>query len=47
MDGFIVVIQRHVPVLMMVMHLVDVWWVFNMVTADREEEGKFFMNECT
>ncbi len=47
MDGYIVVIGQHVPVLMMLMNLVDVWWVFNMVTADREGEGKFFMNECT
>ncbi len=47
MDGFIVVIGRHVPGLMMLMNLVDVWWVFNMVTADREVEGKFFTSECT
>jgi hypothetical protein len=47
MDGFIVVIGRHVPVLMMFINLVDVWWFINMVTADREGEGKFFMNECT
>ncbi len=47
MDGFIVVVGQHAPVLMMLMNLVDVWWVFNMVTAVREGEGKLFMSECT
>jgi hypothetical protein len=46
-DGFIIVIGQDVPVSMMLMNLVDVWWVFIMVTADREEEQKFFMSECT
>ncbi len=48
MDGFIVVIGQHFPVLMMLMSLVDVWWFFfNMATGNRGGEGKFFMSECT
>ncbi len=33
---------------MMLMNFVEMFGgVFNMVTADREGEGKFFMSECT
>ncbi len=46
MDGFIIAIGQHVPVLMMLMNFVDVGGFFCMVTADREGEGKFFMSEC-